>query len=102
MRRDSGQYVLHRFIKKKKDGTYLLAGDNRWQFDKPVRDEQILGVLDSVIKDGSEIKMSGAKQKLYAHLITDLYPIRFFIVFLIHLPFLIKLYCKKRFTKAKK
>ncbi len=48
-------YILHRLIKIKKDGTYLLAGDNNYWVDKPIREENILGILKDITKKDGKI-----------------------------------------------
>ena len=52
-RRDSGQYVLHRILKVRKDD-YVLCGDNRWQRETGISDRHIIGVLTAVIRDGKQ------------------------------------------------
>ena len=56
-KRDSGKYVLHRIIKvREKD--YVLSGDNIWMIEKGIRDDQILGVLTTVIRDGKPLDVN--------------------------------------------
>ena len=71
-KRDNGQYVLHRIVKVKKDG-YVLVGDNCVYSEYGVTQEQIIGVLHSVIRDGKEILMDSKKQKIYAFFRTKTY-----------------------------
>ena len=54
-KRASGQYVLHRVLKVKKD-SYVFCGDNRYFSESGVTDSQILGVLEYVIRDGKRIE----------------------------------------------
>ncbi len=52
-KRESGQFVLHR-IMKIKNGNYTMCGDNQYIFEKGIKREQILAVVDEVRKeDGS-------------------------------------------------
>ena len=46
-RRDSGQYVLHRILKVRKND-YVLCGDNRWRRETGITDRHIIGVLTAV------------------------------------------------------
>jgi len=51
-KRDNGDYILHRIVRKRKDG-FLCAGDNQWQ-KEPVRQDQILARVTGVAKYGEE------------------------------------------------
>ncbi len=74
-RRDNGQYVLHRILKvREKD--YVICGDNRWRREYGIDDRHVIGVLRTVIRDGKEVSMADWRQRLYAHLWCDLFPIR--------------------------
>ncbi len=44
-RRKNGAYVLHRVMEVSDDSSYVLCGDNQWQKEYGVREDQILGVL---------------------------------------------------------
>lgn len=74
-RRDSGQYVLHRVLRVRKND-YVLCGDNRWSRETGVTDRQILGVLKAILRDGRELPMTDWCFRLYAHLWCDLFPLR--------------------------
>ena len=56
-RRKSGGYVLHRIINVR-DEDYVLCGDFCWQKEPGIRDEQILGVLTHVIRNGKQIDVN--------------------------------------------
>lgn len=53
-RRESGQYVLHRIVKVRRNG-YVTCGDNRYFGESGVTDGQIIGVLSGVVRDGRMI-----------------------------------------------
>lgn len=72
-------YVLHRILKVNSDGTYWIVGDNCCNGDI-VKEEEIIGILSAVIRNGKTIRMNGLPYKLYVHLWCGLYPIRFFII----------------------
>lgn len=75
-----GKYVLHRILRVCGDGTYWICGDNRHWVEKGVRDEQIIGVLQAVVRDGKTVDLNKSwKYKLYSHLWCDLFPVRYFI-----------------------
>ncbi|MBE6701621.1 MAG: hypothetical protein E7582_07030 [Ruminococcaceae bacterium] len=94
-KRDNGQYVLHRIMKVKKDGTYVLCGDNRRSLEYGITDSHILGVLYSVIHNGNEIKMTDFKTRLYTHVWCDFLFIRRFIILVFDVFKLIKKQIKK-------
>jgi len=78
-KRDSGQYVLHRILKVRKDD-YVLCGDNRWRREYGIADRHIIGVLTAIIRDGREIPVTDGKYRLYVHVWCDLFPVRAFIL----------------------
>ena len=65
-KRASGQYVLHRILKIRKD-SYVTCGDNRWKKEYDITDDNIIGVLTGIVRNG---------KKIYVHLWCDLFPIR--------------------------
>lgn len=63
-KRPTGEYVLHRVTKIKKD-FYVICGDNRFLREK-IPSEWIIGVAESVFINDEEIKMSDSRQMNYA------------------------------------
>ena len=82
-KRDSGQYVLHRILKVRRND-YVICGDNRFIKEYGIRDRHIIGVLSAVIRDGKEVSVNDMKYKLYVHLWCDFFPIRAFIVHVVN------------------
>ena len=76
-KRDSGQYVLHRILKVRKDD-YVICGDNRYCKEYGISDRHIIGVLTAVVRSGKEISVNDWRYKLYVHLWCDLFPLRAF------------------------
>jgi len=74
-KRDSGQYVLHRILKVRKND-YVICGDNRWIKEYGIRDRHIIGVLTAVVRNGKEISVNDWKYRLYVHLWCDFFPVR--------------------------
>lgn len=74
-KRPSGQYVLHRILKVKKDG-YVICGDNRRVREFGVPDEWIFGVLTGVVRDGKQVNITDFKYRCYVHLWCDFFWIR--------------------------
>lgn len=62
--RDSGSYVLHRITKILPDGMYEITGDNCTESEK-VREDQIIGVLSEVRRDGKTIKTGDTGYRIY-------------------------------------
>ena len=78
-KRDSGQYVLHRILKVRKND-YVICGDNRCNKEYGFTDRHIIGVLSGIIRDGREIPVTDIKCRIYAHLWCDLFPVRVLII----------------------
>ena len=78
-RRDSGQYVLHRVLKVRKQD-YVICGDNRWSKEYGITDRHILGVLTAVLRDGKELSVKDWRYRIYVHFWCDLFPIRAFLL----------------------
>ena len=76
--RQTGQYVLHRILKKK-DGKYWIVGDNNVTGEM-VSEEQILGILTSVKRGERTVKITDWDYRLYTHLWCDVYPVRFLVL----------------------
>ena len=74
-RRDSGQYVLHRILKVRKQD-YVICGDNRYQKETGITDKHIIGVLEGMVRDGKEILVSDWRYRLYVHLWCDFFWVR--------------------------
>jgi hypothetical protein len=78
-KRDSGQYVLHRIIKvREKD--YVICGDNRWQREYGITDENIIGVMTAVVRNGKEITITDSRYRMYVHLWCDFFYVRALIL----------------------
>lgn len=93
-KRDSGQYVLHRILKVRKND-YVICGDNRWQKEYGITDRHIIGVLTSVIRNGKkEMPVTAPGYRLYVHLWCDFFIIRGLII-------RTKYFLKRRFRKVK-
>ncbi len=69
-RRENGGFVLHRVIKVMPD-SYVMSGDNQYANEKGIRDEQIIGILVSVNKNGKEIECGSFFFKLYVFFISN-------------------------------
>lgn len=74
-RRDSGQYVLHRILRVRKED-YVTCGDNRCSREYGVTDAQIIGVLTAIVRNGREISMRNKWYRFYVHLWCDAFLVR--------------------------
>ena len=56
---------------------YLIAGDNNTFVERDIRDEQILGVMTRVIRNGKSIDVNKNRlYRCYVHLWCDCWPVR--------------------------
>ena len=72
-------YILHRILRVLPDG-YIIAGDNNTFPEYDIKDEQIIGIMVRLIRDGKEIRMTDMKYRLYVHVWCDFYPVRMFLL----------------------
>ncbi len=63
-RRKDGTFVLHRVIGVRRGG-YVMCGDHQCIKEYPVTDEQIIGVVSSVWRDGKQIDTKDASYMKY-------------------------------------
>ena len=74
------KYILHRILKVLPEGCYIIAGDHCTQLERDIKDENILGIMTRVIRNGKAITPDNLFYKAYVHLWCDFYPIRFFLI----------------------
>ena len=72
-----GHYVLHRVLRVNQDGTYWVVGDHCTE-GETVKPENIIGVLDTVIRNGKTVDNNTLSYRLYIALWCAPYPLRFF------------------------
>lgn len=88
-KRPNGQYVMHRVMRVRRHD-YVMCGDNQWRPEYGVKEEQILGVLTAVDRDGKTIYMNSPKMRIYGLLQYIFFPLRASYLFLKCLPGAIK------------
>lgn len=76
-----GKYVLHRILKVR-ENDYVIAGDHSYHREY-VTEDQILGILIELTRDGKRRALSGALYRIYLFFWCDLYPLRAAILFMI-------------------
>ena len=73
--KQGSKYVLHRILKvNPKD--YVIAGDHNFFREYGITDDDILGVMTRIIRDGKEVRMDNKLYRCYVHLWCDFYPVR--------------------------
>ena len=72
------QYVLHRIVGRRKDGQFIVVGDNCTYYDL-VDPKDILGVVKSAQRGNKPIKLTGFKYSLYKYLWCKPYKFRFLL-----------------------
>ena len=74
-----GAYVLHRVLRVNGDGSYWIVGDNCLG-GETVKEENILGVLRAVVRDGRTIPTDSPGMRAYVWLWCVCPPLRFFLL----------------------
>ncbi len=70
-KRPDGSYILHRVVQVKK-ASYTMCGDHHKIYEYGVKEEQILGVMTSLLRDGKEVELDGRKYGRYVgHLLAE-------------------------------
>ena len=85
-RRDNKQFVLHRVVKVKPDGTYIMCGDNQVVLEDCVRPDQIIGLVRGFYRNGTYFGASDPRYRFYCHLWVDFFTVRKAFRFLKSLP----------------
>ena len=67
-------YVLHRVVRPIPGG-YLIRGDNCTSLER-VREEQVIGVLESFYRNGKSVAVTDRGYRAYARVWAALFPIR--------------------------
>ena len=74
-KRPPKSFVLHRIVEvREKD--YVILGDNCLNKEYGIRDEDIIGVMTSFVRNGREVSVSHKGYRLYVVVWYALYPLR--------------------------
>lgn len=76
-----GEYILHR-IYRIKNNMYFTIGDYCLRDDGQVDQDQIIGVVETVIRKGKKISCSSPVWCLYSHLWLAMLPLRRYLILL--------------------
>ncbi len=63
-KRTNGQFVLHRIVKVKKN-SYVLCGDNQFQYEYNVTDSMIIGLMTALKRDGQTVTPDNKEYAAY-------------------------------------
>lgn len=99
-RRPGDRYVLHRVIKVYED-CYDIIGDNCVNIERGIKDDQIIGVLTGVIRDGKTITTDNFGYKLYYHLWVDFLHVRIALIKFRHFIWKVAVSIKRRLFRKK-
>ena len=87
------ELVLHRILRVKKDGTYIIRGDNLFRKEY-VKESQIVGVMKAFYREGRYCDCEKSrKYKLYIIINRASYPLRYLWKCMVR-PMLVKVYKK--------
>lgn len=74
--RRSGQYVMHRIMRRLPDGSYALIGDGQQQVEQPIAPQQIFALVTQVCRKGRWIDQSSLRWRFFAGPWLTLLPLR--------------------------
>lgn len=86
IRRDSGNYVLHRVLKKKEDCFYMV-GDNQQWIEGPLRPDQLIAVATAIIRRGKRIDCNNTFLRILVYIWLLLLPFRYRIMKILRIPY---------------
>ena len=75
-RRENGQYVLHRIVAVRSDGTYTCCGDNQWTREPGIRPDQIIGKVIRITRKGKTFTAENLFYRFWVWLWVLLLPCR--------------------------
>ena len=58
--------TLHRIVRVRRDGSYVICGDNRKSYEYGVTEDRIIGVLAAIVRDGRVIDADSEELLEYA------------------------------------
>lgn len=63
--RSNGQYVLHRVVSFKSDGTYVMCGDNQYTYEYGIGDDDVVAVMSGFFRKGKAYTKFSLPYRLY-------------------------------------
>ena len=74
-RRMDGKCVLHRILKEKDDGGFVVNGDAQ-AWTEEIRREQILAVAEGIVRKGRYVSCDGTAYRIFTAIWRMLFPVR--------------------------
>ncbi len=74
--RDDGAYVLHRIVRRERNGTFSIIGDGQNQIETGIRETQIFAVVRYATRKGKRQKPGCFWWEFFAHIWIHLIPAR--------------------------
>lgn len=75
-RRETDSYVLHRVVGFKKDGSYVMLGDNNSAKEYGITDDDIIGVVSAFYRKGKMYRVTHPVYRLYCNVWFYTRPVR--------------------------
>ncbi len=66
-RRSNGVYVLHRIVDFDADGSYVMCGDNQFEYEHGIKDENIIAVVTAFYRKGKTYRADSLRYRLYVN-----------------------------------
>lgn len=79
-KRADGSFVLHRIVRKPKNMTYQICGDNQWDIEKNVLHSQVIGVVTHFFRNNKKISCDNRIYKIYCIIWVAIMPIRKLVI----------------------
>lgn len=75
-RRETGKYVIHRVVGFRKDGSYVMLGDNNITKEYNILPDDIIAVMTAFYRNGKMYTVQHPGYRLYYNLLFYLRPFR--------------------------
>ena len=79
IRRVSGEYILHRVLRKEKAAFYIIGDAQKW-IEGPLKPEQLIAVVTAVKRKGHQFSCQNTWWKLLVGLWINIIPLRHLIL----------------------
>ena len=66
-RRETGRYVIHRVVNFKSDGSYVMLGDNNFEKEYNIKDDDIVAVMTGFYHKGQMLTKNSFRYRLYCN-----------------------------------
>ena len=75
-RRENGQFVLHRIVSVRSDGTFVCCGDHQWVKEPGIRSDQALALAVGFCRKGRHFFADARRYRLWVRIWTAILPLR--------------------------